>query len=306
MQTQEKMLLTVVIPCRNEEGNLPGTVDGLKRKLGEQRIPFELVLVDDNSADRTFEVISEMASEDSRIVAVRRKPPCGFGRAVRSGLEQARGDVIAIVMADMSDSPDDVVACYRKIAEGYDCVFGSRFIEGSSCTNYPVLKLWVNRIVNRMLQVLFWTRFNDLTNSFKAYRAHVIREIGPLKACHFNITIELSLNALIRDYAIAQIPISWQGRTWGSSSLRLGEMGRRYLSTLLKVYFEKALILDDLLAESVSSRQDAGNAARELETRVNDLENRLGMLERTSKRKGLRPVGISVGSDSETRAAVGS
>ena len=101
-------------------------------------------------------------------------------------------------MADASDDPDDVVVYYRKILEGYDCVFGSRFIQAARSTNYPLVKLFVNRIVNKLLQWLFWTRFNDLTNAFKAYRTAVIRDCGPYRASHFNITIEMSLSALIR------------------------------------------------------------------------------------------------------------
>jgi dolichol-phosphate mannosyltransferase len=82
-------------------------------------------------------------------------------------------------MADLSDSPEDVVAYYRKIREGYDCVFGSQFIKGSEVRNYPPLKLFVNRIVNRCIQFMFGSRFNDLTNAFKAYRTSVIRDCGP-------------------------------------------------------------------------------------------------------------------------------
>ena len=155
-----------------------------------------------------------------------------------------------------SDHPDDVVAYYRKIEEGYDCVFGSRFVRGSSVEHYPLVKLVANRIVNRLIQALFWTRYNDLTNAFKAYRADVIRECGPYRASHFNITIEMSLGALIRGYSIAQIPIRWSGRTWGSSKLKLREMGRRYLCVLLKTFFEKVLVADDLVAERAARHPD--------------------------------------------------
>jgi len=273
------LLLSVVIPAHNEEKNIGATVAGLTRVLRREAIPYELVLVDDNSTDATQAVLSSLTETDPNVVAVRREPPRGFGRAVRSGLERATGEVIVICMADQSDSPEDVAAYYSKIEEGYDCVYGSRFIRGSHCANYPRGKLLVNRLVNRMMQLLFWTRYNDLTNSFKAYRSYVIRDIWPLKACHFNITIELSLNALIRGYAIAQVPISWQGRTWGSSNLHLSEMGRRYLSTLLRAWFEKNLILDDLLAESVVSRKRSLAASVALESRVNALERRIKALE---------------------------
>ncbi|MGE4538274.1 MAG: glycosyltransferase family 2 protein [Desulfovibrio sp.] len=274
------LTLSVVIPAHNEEGNIRDTVAGLRRVLTREAIPYELVLVNDNSTDGTDAVLAALAGEDPHVVIVRRAPPRGFGRAVRAGLEQAGGDVIVICMADQSDDPEDVARYYRKIGEGYDCVYGSRFIRGSHCSNYPRVKLVANRLVNRMLQLLFWTRFNDLTNSFKAYRAAVIRDLWPLKACHFNITIELSLNALIRDYTIAQVPISWQGRTWGNSNLHLSEMGRRYLSTMLRAWFEKNLILDDLLEEKVACRTRTASMRTSLEARVEKLERRLAELEK--------------------------
>ena len=166
-------------------------------------------------------------------------------------------------MADLSDAPEDVVACYREIEKGYDCAFGSRFIKGSKVTAYPKVKLIVNRIVNNMLRVLFLTPHNDLTNAFKVYRRHVIESISPLQAAHFNITIEMSLSALIRRYAIATLPLSWSGRTWGSSNLRLKEMGRRYLCTLLKIWFESLLIRDDLMATSSISETKAQSGPKE-------------------------------------------
>lgn len=273
------MLLSVVIPAYNEEGNITATIDGIRSVLRREGVPYELVLVNDNSADATGSVLDALAEADPGVVVVHREPPRGFGRAVRAGLERASGDVIVICMADLSDDPEDIIKYYRKIEEGYDCVFGSRFMRGSRCVNYPKLKLFVNRLVNKMMQIMFWTRFNDLTNSFKAYRSYVIRDIMPLKACHFNITIELSLNTLIRGYAIAMVPISWQGRTWGSSNLHLTEMGRRYLSTLLRAWFEKNLILDDLMAESMAHRTRLAEKAAGLEGRVASLERRLAAVE---------------------------
>ena len=277
---ENSLKLSVVIPAYNEEGNITATVEGIRAVLVREHIPYELVLVDDNSTDATGTVLETLAGADSGIVVVRRQLPRGFGRAVRSGLECATGDVIVICMADLSDDPEDIIKYYRKLEEGFDCVFGSRFIRGSRCVNYPRLKLFVNRLVNTMLQLLFWTRYNDLTNSFKAYRSYVIRDLMPLKACHFNITIELSLNTLIRGYAIAQVPISWQGRTWGSSNLHLSEMGRRYLSTMLRAWFEKNLILDDVMAESVACRSRAAGRTADLAAPTPDLETRLVTLER--------------------------
>ena len=259
------MKLSVVIPAHDEQGRVAACLDGLTATLRRHRIPHEIVLVDDDSADDTGRLARARAAEDPAIRCIRRPAPAGFGRAIRAGLEAATGDVVVIFMGDLSDDPEDVVRYYRKIEEGYDCVFGSRFIRGGSVEHYPAVKLVANRAVNRLIQLMFWTRFNDLTNAFKAYRMHVIRECGPYYACHFNITIEMSLGALIRGYSIAQVPIRWSGRTWGSSNLKLREMGRRYLCVLLKTFFEKVLVADDLVAERHAHRAQAVAASRPAE-----------------------------------------
>ena len=272
-----EMKLSVVIPAHNEEESLPRTLEDLQDKLHEQRIPYEIIVVNDNSTDGTGDVIQSFIDKNPRIRTVDRNPPGGFGRAVRSGIEAVRGDAVVVVMADNSDDPDDVVAYYRKLEEGYDCVFGSRFIKGGKVQKYPLVKLVVNRIVNKCVQLMFWCPYNDLTNAFKAYRTEVIQACGPYRACHFNITLELSLSALIRNYSIAQIPIKWYGRTWGNSRLSLRKMGRRYLQTLLKVFAEKLLIRDDLLAERLAQR-------RERETTIFQMHRRLEKLEHIFER----------------------
>lgn len=247
---------SIIIPAYNEAGNIGATVRALAEALREAAIPFELVVVDDHSVDGTPGRVEGMQTEFPELVLVH-NPAIrgGLGRAVRCGLQHYTGDAAAIVMADLSDDPRDVVACYRKLEEGYDCVFGSRFIAGGAVANYPPVKLAANRIGNFLIRTLFLTRHNDLTNAFKVYRRHVIDGISPLLACHFNITIEMSLSALVRGYSIATVPIRWSGRTWGASKLRLREMGRRYFCTLLKIWLEWMLIRDDLLAEAEDTRR---------------------------------------------------
>src|SRR5262249_15248749 len=92
---------------------------------------------------------------------------------------------------------------------------------------------------------------------------------------HFNITLELSLSALIRRYHVAQIPIRWYGRTWGSSNLKLREMGRRYLSTLLMLFFQRMLVSDDLMAERLVSNSSDRQQISELQERVEALEQKV-------------------------------
>lgn len=248
--------LSVIIPAHNEEQNIGRCIDELTATLRDAEIPYEFIIVNDNSSDGTPDVVRQRMELDGNIQLINRRPPGGFGRAIRSGLEYVTGDVVVIYMADHSDDPEDAVAYYRKIEEGYDCVFGSRFIAGAHVEHYPFIKRICNRLANQAIRLLFRTRFNDLTNAFKAYRSDVIHACGPYRASHFNITIEMSLAALNRNYKIAQIPIRWYGRTWGASKLRLREMGRRYLSTLLMMFFERTLIADDVVADSRAKLAD--------------------------------------------------
>jgi dolichol-phosphate mannosyltransferase len=246
---KDNPVLSICIPAYNEAGNIGKTIATISSVMRANSIPFELVIANDNSKDDTESVIRAKMEEGIPIRLINRIPPGGFGRALRSCLQHFHGDIVVIVMADMSDDPQDIVCYYKMINLGYDAVFGSRFIKGSVVTDYPRIKLFANRFGNTLIQLLFFTKHNDLTNSFKAYRAEALRSIVPLYSSHFNLTIELSLGILTRGFKIAQMPINWYGRTWGRANFKIRELGRRYFATLLKAYAEKIFIHDDLIAE---------------------------------------------------------
>ncbi|MGB2879804.1 MAG: glycosyltransferase family 2 protein [Candidatus Omnitrophota bacterium] len=240
------MKLSVVIPAHNEEAIIERVIMEILRELEKESIDNEIIVVDDNSTDGTANIIDRLSREHGNVKAVHRKPPKGFGRAIREGIEIAKGDVIVTAMGDASDDPKDIVKYFRKIEEGYDCVFGSRFIKGASIKDYPPHKLFVNRLANTFLMCLFWTKHNDLTNAFKAYRKEVIEAIKPIESLYYNITIELPLKALIRNFSIATVPINWYGRESGVSKLKIQEMGRRYLYIALYLWLQRTLIMDDI------------------------------------------------------------
>jgi len=177
---------------------------------------------------------------------VNNDPPNGFGFAVRRGLAEFRGDVVAIVMADGSDMPADLVAFYRKLHEGYDCVFGSRFSRGGRVVDYPRPKLLLNRLGNWFIQLLFRISCNDISNAFKMYRRTVIAGIQPLLAQHFNLTVELPLKSIVRGYRYAVVPNSWINRKHGVSKFKINEMGSRYFFIVLYCFLEKSLGKRDL------------------------------------------------------------
>jgi dolichol-phosphate mannosyltransferase len=248
--------LSVVIPARNEAANIGPTLDALSTRLRTEGVPYELVVVDDGSSDATPLAVTARAADDPAVRLVRNDGPHGFGHAVRCGLEVFSGDAVAIVMADGSDSPDDLVRYYYVLRDRAECAFGSRFLPGSEVVDYPRLKLLVNRLANWFIRVLFGVRYNDVTNAFKAYRANVIEGCRPFLSPHFNLTVELPLKAIVRGYSYETLPISWRQRHHGVSSLKLQEMGSRYLFIVLHVWLEKMLTRGDY------RRVDAGQPFR--------------------------------------------
>jgi dolichol-phosphate mannosyltransferase len=237
--------LSVVIPAHDEASSIAPVLENLVAVLEEEGIDYEVLVVDDASTDGTAAVVERLESENPRVRCYRSHHPRGFGQAVRAGLERFSGDAVAIVMADGSDDPRDLVHYQRLLEDGYDCAFGSRFTHGSVVIEYPVLKLTLNRLANWFIRILFRHGYNDTTNAFKAYRREVIESVQPLLSNHFNLTIEIPLKAVVRGHSYAIIPIRWTNRTTGDSKLNLQEMGSRYLFILLYVFFEHHLSRGD-------------------------------------------------------------
>lgn len=236
---------SIVIPAHNEEDSIRPVLRTLCGALEGAAIPYEIVVVNDHSADRTREAVAEVTAEYPAVRCVDNPGAGGFGLAVRAGLDAFAGDIVAVVMADGSDPPEDVVRGYQEILKGYDCVFGSRFLPGSRVVDYPVFKLTINRLANFFIRILFGIPLNDTTNAFKVYRRETIDGLRPLLSHHFNLTVELPLKAIVRGYSFSVIPIGWRNRTEGVSKLKLQEMGSRYLFIVLYVWLEKHLAKGD-------------------------------------------------------------
>jgi dolichol-phosphate mannosyltransferase len=243
--------LSFVIPARNEDGSVGQTIDHLHGVLSGKGIPHEIVVVDDGSTDGTWALLQAKAAEIAELRPVQNLGSNGFGRAILSGMEHATGDALCVMMADESDDPNDAVVYWEKLNEGWDCVFGSRFIKGGVTYDYPKIKMFMNRIVNTMIRFLFGIRLNDTTNAFKAYRREVLRGCGPLISPHFNLTVEIPLKAIVRGYTWTVVPISWRNRKAGVAKLKLREMGSRYLFIILYCLIEKYLSRGDYLKRDV-------------------------------------------------------
>lgn len=235
----QQLKLSVIIPARNEVENLPPCIAGIFKELVTAKIPHEILVIDDGSVDDTFETVNKLSQTFHTVRCITNNGENGFGRAIRLGLSEYSGDVVAIMMADQSDSPKDLVLYWKTINEGAECAFGSRFIKDSNLNDYPIVKLIANRCVNTAIRMAFNIKYNDITNAFKMYKREVIEGCKPFISPHFNLTVEIPLKAVIRGYSWKVVPISWKNRTKGVAKLKLREMGSRYFFIIAYLWLEK-------------------------------------------------------------------
>lgn len=231
--------LAVVIPARDEAGCIASTVEHLHLELRMHGIDHEIIVVDDGSSDETSDILQDAATRIPNLVPLRNDGLHGFGRAIQFGLNAMTADAVVIMMADESDDCRDVVRYWQALGEGYDCVFGSRFMKGGGTIDYPWLKWVLNRQANLFIRLVFGIRLNDTTNAFKAYRREVIEGCLPILSPHFNITVELPLKAIVRGYSWKVIPITWRNRRTGVAKLKIREMGSRYFFIVAYMWLEK-------------------------------------------------------------------
>jgi dolichol-phosphate mannosyltransferase len=246
-------LLSVLIPARNEEGCIGSTVEHLDLELRLRGIPHEIVVVDDGSSDSTWQRLVELSEHLPTLKPIQNLGAHGFGRAIICGLDQAKGDAMVVMMADESDDCRDVVRYWDVLNQGWDAVFGSRFIKGGGVIDYPWFKLWMNRLANLFIRLMFGIKLNDTTNAFKAYRATVLEGCRPLLSPHFNLTVELPLKTIVRGYSWTVIPITWRNRRTGQAKFALKEMGSRYMFICFYVWLEKYFSRGDYRKRSEST-----------------------------------------------------
>ena len=230
--------LSVVVPCRNEELNIPPLVQNLKACYGEYI--KEIIIVDDNSKDDTAKVTENLALEDSRIKLIRRSMPNGVGRALRDGYAVTKGDYVLTMDCDFQHLLPELTGLFDTIANGADVAVGSRFSRESVLLNYAFTKILANRGFHILANLLLGRHFRDATNNLKLMKKEVLDRLV-LEADDFAANAETGLQPILLGYKVEEVPISWINRSvdMGFSSFNLLNTGPNYFIVLFRLVLRK-------------------------------------------------------------------
>jgi dolichol-phosphate mannosyltransferase len=220
------MLLSVVIPVRNEADNIRPTLEALAQAIS---VRAEILIVYDDESDSTLPVVKSMVAPPSvEYRPVRNTLGRGPANALRAGFAAARGEALAVMMADRSDDLRALGPMIDRFAQGYDLVCGSRYMAGGEQIGGPWLKGKLSRIAGLSLN-FFGLPTHDPTNSFKLYRTGRLRELSLESGGGFEINMEIVAKALRAGWRITEVPSRWIDRVAGRSNFKLFRWLPRYL-----------------------------------------------------------------------------
>jgi SAM-dependent methyltransferase len=251
--------VSVVVPCHNEEMNVGPLAAGLLQHYDEYI--HEIILVDDNSADRTRQVIAELAEKESRIRSVVRTPPGGVGLALRDGMQAAQGQYVLTMDCDFVHILPELREMFDAAAQGSDVVLGSRFSRESVLINYPLQKILCNRTFHVLTSMLFRRPLRDLTNNLKLLSRRVVDSLD-LESPKFAVNAETGLKPLLMGFSVTAVPISWINRTpeMGQSSFSLLKNGWGYVKVLASLAWSTRFGFRNLPTTDKRSGRDAARA----------------------------------------------
>jgi len=230
--------VSFVIPCHNEEMNVTPLIKSIIGFYG--KYVSEILIVDDNSIDRTADVTEDLSKQDNRIRLIRRMPPNGVGRALRDGIRAADGKYILIMDSDFQHIIPEIRDLFDAIADGADVAVGSRFSRESVLVNYAFTKILVNRAFHVVANILLWRHFRDISNNLKIFRRDVAKRLV-IESDDFAANVETGLKPILLDYRVVEVPVSWINRSldMGFSDFRIIKTGPNYWKILLRLVWRR-------------------------------------------------------------------
>lgn len=221
------MNVSIVIPAHNEQGNISKLLSDLI-KLKRSFKNFEIIVVDDNSSDKTGLIASSYSKKYKNIrVLHRSKGINGMGAALKDGTKAAKGKYIVWAMGDNSDDAATIPKLIKRLNNSYDMVFGSRYMKGGSRGDSNPFKAVLSSGYTFAARLIFGIKVHDITNPFRAFKKQIFNKIT-LESNDFAISPEFSIKSHLRGYKLGEVPTGYTNRKAGQSKFRIIKMGISY------------------------------------------------------------------------------
>jgi len=246
--------LNIIVPAFNEELNISETIRTIHEIQSRVNLPRKLIVVNDNSTDRTREIVKNLQEKYDNLVLINRRGNHGLGRCLNRAYEEVEGGVIVAVMADLADNVNDIPKMLDKIKDGYDLVSASRYITNGSGEHEDRFKHFLSRLLGKTLQIMIGLPTNDATNAYKLYRASILDEIGILRSDNYTTGLELTVKAYLSGFKIAEVPTVWNDRAEGKSHFKIFKVAPEYIRWFFWAVWNR-------LKMSMTSRRPSGAMA---------------------------------------------
>lgn len=231
----DKLLVSIVMPAYNEEGNIEKTVRDCLQELARLGIPGEVVVTNDGSLDRTPEILRRLEAEVENLRFVDLRENLGYGGAMKKAIDASRGEYVVTVDSDGQFDIGDLPRLLEKIREGYDCVTGYRAKKKDTLP-----RVFANWAYNQLVRLLCGIRFTDSQCALKIFKGDVLRSL-PIEARGFPFPTEALVKLSYQGYRITEIPINHHFREAGESKVKFFKTARIMFTFLLYVRFKLSL-----------------------------------------------------------------
>jgi dolichyl-phosphate beta-glucosyltransferase len=204
--------LSLVVPAYNEAARIGIALDRSLAFLRRQGIPFEYLVVDDGSRDRTADLVRSCVAADSRLRLLSHVPNRGKGFAVRQGMLQARGKYRIFMDADLSVPVETLTETLARLEEGFDVVMGSRQVPGARVEiHQPFHREAMGRVYTRLANGLLGLAVSDFTCGFKGFRQAAAEALFSRQQLNgWSFDAEILYLAHRRGYRVLELPVTWR------------------------------------------------------------------------------------------------
>jgi len=235
------MKISFIIPFHNEEKNCFPMIRRVEKFAKLNRLSFEIIPVDDRSNDDTGKILRQLAKKNKHIKPIYRRNDNEeqgntMGKALIEGTKVPTGKIIIWTMGDLTDDTKTYQDIIKKIEDGYDIVFASRYMPGGSRGNLDPLKALLSFWGTILAQLLFGIKVHDITNAFRGFRREVFEKIK-LTSSGFSISPEFAIKAHLAHFKLGEVPTVYRNRTEGISNFKLYKMTKSYLKLYLSLFF---------------------------------------------------------------------